>query len=129
MEINNVSGAYTSAAKVTETDDEKETKKAQEEEAKEAKVGEKDEKDTIEISQDDDYGESGIEEKAKNYVANILANTQLTDESRALIQQYMATFDAARFIKMYGPFTSTAEVSAAMYAITSHMVKYQQQDE
>ena len=128
MEINNVSGAYTSAAKVTETDEEKETKKAQEEEAKEAKVGEKDEKDTIEISQDDDYGESGIEEKAKNYVANILANTQLTDESRALIQQYMATFDAARFIKMYGPFTTTAEVFAAMYAVTSHMIKYQQDE-
>ncbi len=128
MEINNVSGAYTSAAKVTETDDEKETKKAQEEEAKEAKVGDKEEKDTIELSQDDDYGEDGIEEKANNYVANILANQNLTEESRALIQQYMSTFDAAKFIKMYGPFTTTAEVSAAMYAVTSHMIKYQQDE-
>ena len=40
----------------------------------------------------------------------------------------MATFDAARFIKMYGPFTSTAEISAAMYAVTSHMIKYQQDE-
>lgn len=128
MEINNVSGAYTSAAKVTETDDEKETKKAQEEEAKEAKVGDKEEKDTVELSQDDDYGEDGIEEKANNYVANILANQNLTEESRALIQQYMSTFDAAKFIKMYGPFTTTAEVSAAMYAVTSHMIKYQQDE-
>ena len=76
MEINNVSGAYTSAAKVTETDDEKETKKAQEEEAKEAKVGEKDEKDTIEISQDDDYGESGIEEKAKNAIEKCITTAK-----------------------------------------------------
>ncbi len=127
MEINNVSGAYTSSAKVTETDDEKETKKAQEEEAKEAKVGDKEEKDTVELSQDD-YGEDGIEEKANNYVANILANQNLTEESRALIQQYMSTFDAAKFIKMYGPFTTTAEVSAAMYAVTSHMIKYQQDE-
>ncbi len=127
MEVNNVSGAYTSAAKITETDDEKETKKTQEEDAKEAKVSEKEEKDTVEFA-DDDYDETGVDEKARNYVANLIANPKLTEESRALIQQYMSTFDAARFIKMYGPFTTTAEVSAAMYAVTSHMVKYQQDE-
>lgn len=127
MEVNNVSGAYTSAAKVTETDEDKETKKTQEEEAKEAKVSEKEEKDTVELT-DSDYDEDGVEEKANNYVANLLANQSLTEESRALIQQYMNTFDGARFIKMYGPFSSTAEISAAMYAVTSHMVKYQQDE-
>ena len=126
MEISNVSGAYTSS-KIVETDDEKETKKTEEEEAKEQKVTEKEEKDSVEISSDD-FDEESVEDKASNYVANIIANPKLTEESKAVIQQYMATFDAARFIKMYGPFTSTAEISAAMYAVTSHMIKYQQDE-
>lgn len=128
MEINNVSGAYTSASKIVETDDEKETQKTHEEEAKENKVTDKKEKDTVEIAADDDYDEDGVEEKASNYIANILVNPKLTEQSRALIQQYMSTFDAAKFIKMYGPFSTTAEVSAAMYALTSHMIKYQQDE-
>lgn len=128
MEISNVSGAYTSS-KIVETDDEKETKKTQEEEEKEQKVTEKEEKDSVEITSSDDYDEESVEDKAKNYVANIIANPKLTEESKAIIQQYMATFDAAKFIKMYGgPFTSTAEISAAMYAVTSQMVKYQQDE-
>jgi len=125
MEVNNVTGTYTSAAKAVETEDEKKNKKVQDEQNQENKVKERDVEDKVELTKTDDFDDAAIQEKANNYAANILANPKLTDEARELIQQYMATFDAAKFIKMYGPFTTTAEVSAAMYAVTSHLVKYQ----
>lgn len=125
MEVNNVTGTYTSAAKAVETEDEKKNKKVQDEQNQENKVKERDFEDKVELTKTDDFDDAAIQEKANNYAANILANPKLTDEARELIQQYMATFDAAKFIKMYGPFTTTAEVSAAMYAVTSHLVKYQ----
>ena len=125
MELNNVTGAYTSAAKVTEKEEEKNTKKTLEDETKDKKVKEHEEQDKVEFSATDEFDAAGIEEKAKNYVVNILANPKLTEEAEALIRQYIQTFDVDKFIKMYGPFNSTAEVSAAMYAVTSHMIKYQ----
>ena len=76
-----------------------------------------------------DFGETDVETKANNYVQNIIATVNLTEESKALLQQYMATFDVAKFIKSYGPFTTTAEISAAMYAVTSGLIKIQNNDE
>ena len=130
MEITNVSGAYTSAAQAAEEEDKKDHKKVEEEKAKEkaAETKKKEQKDTVELSSSD-YDEADVEEKANNYVDNIISTMNLTDESKALLQQYMSTFDVAKFIKSYGPFTSTAEISAAMYAVTSGLIKLQQQDE
>ena len=38
------------------------------------------------------------------------------------------SIDVAKFIKSYGPFTTTAEISAALYAVTSGMVKRQEEE-
>ena len=106
MEISGVSSkAYTSAAASLEEEDElKETQESSE------------------------YDEDDVEEKATNYLKNIMFTTNLTDKSAAALQNYLNTFDVAQFIKTYGPFTSTSEISAAMYVATSGMIK-QQQDE
>lgn len=131
MEISGVTGAYTSAAQgAEEIDDEQDPKKIAEEKAKEeaVKTKKKEEKDTVELS-GSDFGETDVETKANNYVQNIIATVNLTEESKALLQQYMATFDVAKFIKSYGPFTTTAEISAAMYAVTSGLIKIQNNDE
>lgn len=131
MEISNVSGAYTSAAQAAEEiEEEKQPKKLEEEKAKEetAKTKKKEEKDTIQLS-DSDFDEADVETKANNYVQNIIATVNLTEESKSLLKQYMATFDAAKFIKSYGPFASTAEISAAMYAVTSGLIKRQDDDQ
>lgn len=132
MEISGVSSkAYTSAAASLEEEDE--LKETQEEnatdEAKEYGVSTKEteEKDTTQFSSSE-YDEDDVEEKATNYLKNIMFTTNLTDKSVAALQNYLNTFDVAQFIKTYGPFTSTSEISAAMYAATSGMIK-QQQDE
>ena len=67
-------------------------------------------------------------DKVSNYIQNILASGNLTDASIAQLQQYLSTFDVAKFIKSYGPFNSTAEISAALYAVTSGMVKRQEEE-
>lgn len=129
MEIANVnSGILTSAALgVEETDEEKETRKTQEEKAKENnfQINKKDEKDTVEISKND-LSETATQEKANNYIKNIMFTANLTEESKTLLQRYMNTFDVAKFTKTYGPFATTAEISAAMYAVTSGLIKYQE---
>lgn len=130
MEISSVTGAYTSSAKAAEEVEEQDSKKVEEEKAKEkaSQANKKDEKDSVELSSSD-YDESDVETKANNYVQNIIATMNLTKESKAMLQQYMNTFDVAKFIKSYGPFSSTAEISAAMYAVTSGMIKTQQDDQ
>lgn len=130
MEITNVTGAYTSSAQAAEETDEKDPKKVEEEKAKEksSALKKKEAKDSIELS-NSDYDEEDVETKANNYVQNIIATMNLTQESKIQLQQYMNTFDVAKFIKSYGPFSSTAEISAAMYAVTSGLIKTQQQDE
>ncbi len=130
MEITNVTGAYTSSAQAAEETDEKDPKKVEEEKAKEkaSETKKKNEKDSVELS-NSDYDEEDVETKANNYVQNIIATMNLTQESKIQLQQYMNTFDVAKFIKSYGPFSSTAEISAAMYAVTSGLIKTQQQDE
>lgn len=124
MEISGVSSkAYTSAAQGVEEDEELE--ETQEEKAKEYGVSakEKEEKDVTEFSSSD-YSNTDVEEKAQNYLKNILFVGNLTDESKSALTQYMNTFDVAKFIRNYGPFSSTSEISAAMYAATAGMVKH-----
>ncbi len=124
MEISGVSSkAYTSAAQGVEEDEELE--ETQEEQAKEYGVSakEKEEKDVTEFSSSD-YSNTDVEEKAQNYLKNILFVGNLTDESKSALTQYMNTFDVAKFIRNYGPFSSTSEISAAMYAATAGMVKH-----
>ena len=109
MDISGVSSkAYTSAAqgvdeeeKVEEEQEEQSTQKA-----KEYRVSakEKEDKDVTEFSSSD-YGESDVEEKAQNYLKNILFVGNLTEESQTAIARYMNTFDVSKFIKSYGPFS------------------------
>lgn len=128
MEISGVSAkTYTSAAAAIDEDEE--LKEAEEEKAsEEAAKTEKKEGDKVDLSSQDDYSESDVEEKAANYIQNIIASTNLTEASKAQLQQYLNSFDVAKFIKSYGPFTSTAEISAAMYAVTSGMIKRQEDE-
>lgn len=128
MEISGVSAkAYTSAAASVEEDEE--LKEAEEEKAsQESSKTEKQEGDKVELSSKDEYSETDVEDKVSNYIQNILASGNLTDASIAQLQQYLSTFDVAKFIKSYGPFNSTAEISAALYAVTSGMVKRQEEE-
>ena len=131
MEITGVS-AYTSASAAVEEEDklqEKQEKQANEE-AKEYGVTtkEKEQKDVTQFASSE-YDEDDVEEKATNYLKNIMFVTNLTDESSAALQNYLNTFDVANFIKKYGPFSSTAEISAAMYAAVGSLIKQQQDDE
>lgn len=86
------------------------------------------EPDKVTLSQDDTYDEATVEEKVNNYIQNFLANPRLTEEARAALQTYLNDFDAAAFIKSYGPFESTRDISAAMYAVTAGLVKYQEEE-
>ena len=128
MEISGVSAkAYSSAAAAV--DEDKELKEAEEEKAsQESSKTEKQEGDKVELSSKDEYSETDVEDKVSNYIQNILASGNLTDASIAQLQQYLSTFDVAKFIKSYGPFNSTAEISAALYAVTSGMVKRQEEE-
>ena len=128
MEITGVnSKAYTSAAAAVEEDEE--LQEAQEEQTQEYGVSAKktEEKDTTEFSSSE-YDEDDVEEKAENYLKNLIFVGGLTDASTAALQNYLNTFDVAKFIKDYGPFTSTSEISAAMYAAVGSLIK-QQEDE
>lgn len=127
MEISGVSAkAYTSAAAAIEEDEE--LKENEETAAKNVATTEKNEADKVVISSFDDFSESAVEEKASNYIQNLIATTLLTEDSKAQIIEYLNNFDAAKFIRSYGPFSSTAEVSAALYAVTSGMVKRQDEE-
>lgn len=129
MEVSGVSAkAYTSAA--ASVDDEEELKEVEEEkESEKSSKTEKQEGDKVELSsKDDGYSESDVEDKVSNYIQNILASYNLTEASKAQLQQYLNTFDAAKFIKSYGSFTTTAEISAALYAVTSGMIKRQEDE-
>ncbi len=132
MEISGVSAnAYTSAAAAIGEEEELKEQEEQKaaEEAKEYGVAtkEKQQKDTVQFASSD-YGKEDVEEKAANYLKNIMFVNNLTAESNAALQNYLNTFDAADFIKKYGPFSSTAEISAAVYAAVGSLIK-QQQDE
>lgn len=83
------------------------------------------EPDKVTLTQDDTYNETTVEEKVNNYIQNFLANPKLTDAARTALKTYLNDFDAAAFIKSYGPFESARDISAAMYAVTAGLVKYQ----
>ena len=124
MEISGVSSnAYTSAAQGAEEDEKLE--ETQEQETKEYGVSKKktEDKDVTEFSSSD-YDQDDVEEKAQNYLKNILFVGNLTEESQTAISRYLNTFDVAKFIKSYGPFSSTSEISAAMYAATAGMIRH-----
>jgi len=128
MEISGVQAkAYTSAAAAVDEDEK--LREAEEEKAsQEAVKTEKNEGDKVQISASDDFSQTSVEEKASNYIQNLIATTLLTEESKAQIVNYLNNFDAQKFIKTYGPFSSNAEVSAALYAVTSGMVKRQEEE-
>ncbi len=108
-------------------DEEAEEKKTQETTAEENAVQET-EPDKVTLTQDDTYDEAAVEEKVNNYIQNFLANPKLTAEARAALQTYLNDFDAAAFIKSYGPFESVRDISAAMYAVTAGLIKYQEEE-
>lgn len=85
------------------------------------------EKDTTEFSSSD-YSNDAVEEKAQNYLKNILFIGNLTEESKSALTQYMNSFDVAKFVKNYGPFASTSEISVAMYAATAGMIKHHEEE-
>lgn len=124
MEINRVSSkAYTSSASAIEEDEQ------QNEEVQAQEFGvtpqEEEQKDIVQISTSD-FEENNVQEKVSAYIQNIVFTENLTEDSKNALNNYLNTFDAAKFIKMYGPFSSSAEISAAMYAVTSGMIKYQE---
>ena len=124
MEINRVSSkAYTSSASAIEEDEQ------QNEEVQAHEFGvtpqEEEQKDIVQISTSD-FEENNVQEKVSAYIQNIVFTENLTEDSKNALNNYLNTFDVAKFIKMYGPFSSSAEISAAMYAVTSGMIKYQE---
>lgn len=128
MEISGVSAkAYTSATVAIEEDEELQEVE-EETAAKNAKATDKSNSDKVTLSSSDNFSESAVEEKASNYIQNLIATTLLTEESKTQIVEYLNNFDAAKFIRSYGPFSSNAEVSAALYAVTSGMIKRQEDE-
>ena len=73
--------------------------------------------------------ESTVNDKVTGFVQNLIAASNITDASREQLQRYLDTFDVAKFIKDYGPFESVRDISAAMYAVTSGLIKYKEQEE
>lgn len=108
-------------------DEEEEEQQTQETAEEENTVAEA-EPDKVTLTQDDTYDEATVEEKVNNYIQNFLANPKLTDAARTALKTYLNDFDAAAFIKSYGPFESVRDISAAMYAATSGMIKYQEEE-
>ena len=123
MEINRVpSKAYTSSVSAIEEDEKQNEIQTQE-------FGitpqEEEQKDIVQISTSE-FDENNVQEKVYAYIQNIIFTENLTEDSKNALNNYLNTFDVAKFIKMYGPFSSAAEISAAMYAVTSGMIKYQE---
>ncbi len=130
MDVSGISTkAYTSAAAAVD-EDEKLKEQKEEKAAEEAVKTEKKEGDKIELSAPEDgFTDKNVEEKARNYIQNLVVSANLSEASKTQLQNYLNTFDVAKFVKSYGPFNSTAEISATLYAVTSGMVKHQNDDE
>ena len=126
MEITSATTAKANYVKGLDDEDEEE-QQTQETAAEETAVKDTD-PDIVMISKDDTYDEANVEEKVNNFIQNILVNPKLTDAARGDLQRYLQNFDAAKFIKAYGPFESARDISAAMYAVTAGLIKYQEEE-
>lgn len=127
MEITSATTSKAAYVKGLTEEDEEELEQ-QEVQEEETAVQDKQETDQVAFSTSD-LDEETVEEKAEGYIQNILIAANLTDQSQAELQRYLQNFDVATFIKKYGPFESVRDISAAMYAVTAGMVKYQQDEE
>ena len=127
MEITSATSAK--ATYVKGLDDEEEENEEQEvQEEQEPAVTSKEEGDQVSFASED-LDESTVNDKVTGFVQNLIAASNITDASREQLQRYLDTFDVAKFIKSYGPFESVRDISAAMYAVTSGLIKYKEQEE
>ncbi len=126
MEI--TSATSSKAAYVKGLDDEEEENEEQQvQEEKDTAVKSKDEGDQVSFASED-LDETTINDKVSGFIQNLIAASNITDASKAQLQQYLDTFDVAKFIKDYGPFESVRDISAAMYAVTSGLIKYKEEE-
>lgn len=126
MEI--TSATSSKAAYVKGLDDEEEENEEQQvQEEKDTAVKSKDEGDQVSFASED-LDETTINDKVSGFIQNLIAASNITDASKAQLQQYLDTFDVAKFIKSYGPFESVRDISAAMYAVTSGLIKYKEEE-
>ena len=126
MEI--TSATSSKAAYVKGLDDEEEENEEQQvQEEQDTAVKSKDEGDQVSFASED-LGETTVNDKVSGLIQNLIAASNITDASKAQLQQYLDTFDVAKFIKSYGPFESVRDISAAMYAVTSGLIKYKEEE-
>lgn len=112
------------------TEEEEELEQEQERKGQDEEVSLEDKQATDQIAfSNQELDDTTVQEKAKGYIQNILIASKLTEQSKTELQRYLQNFDVASFIKKYGPFESTRDISAAMYAATSGLIKYNQDDE
>lgn len=121
-----ITSATAKSAYVKGLDEEEENEEQEVQEEKEPAVKSKDEGDKVSFASED-LDETKVSDKVTGFVQNLIVSANLTDASRAQLQRYLDTFDVAKFIKNYGPFESVRDISAAMYAVTSGLVKYQEE--
>ena len=126
MEI--TSATSSKAAYVKGLDDEEEENEEQQvHEEKDTAVKSKDAGDQVSFASED-LDETTVNDKVSGFIQNLIAASNITDASKAQLQQYLDTFDVAKFIKSYGPFESVRDISAAMYAVTSGLIKYKEEE-
>ncbi len=126
MEI--TSATSSKAAYVKGLDDEEEENEEQQvQEEKDTAVKSKDAVDQVSFASED-LDETTVNDKVSGFIQNLIAASNITDASKAQLQQYLDTFDVAKFIKSYGPFESVRDISAAMYAVTSGLIKYKEEE-
>lgn len=122
-----ITSATAKSAYVKGLDDEEENEEQEVHEEQEPAVKVKDEGDKVSFASAD-LDDTAVSDKVTGFVQNLIVSANLTDESRGQLQKYLDTFDVAKFIKNYGPFESIRDISAAMYAVTSGLIKYQQEE-
>lgn len=125
-----ITGATTAKANYVKgrDDEDEETNQAQTAAEEQTAVNDT-QPDIVLISQNNnEYDNDNVEEKVNNFVQNLLANPKLTDGARADLRKYLQNFDVTKFVKAYGPFESARDISAAMYAVTAGMIKYQDEE-
>lgn len=128
MEITNSAAAKANYVKGLTADEDEEELEEQEVQEEEASVTDKQESDKVAFSASE-LDNTTVENKVQGFVQNIIYASNLTDRSKAELQKYLQNFDVEKFIKSYGPFESIRDISAAVYAATSGLIKYKQDDE